>query len=396
MNDILEAVRERACLVRLCTHLTGDPDAAEDLAQETLLEAYRHAHKLYDASGRNRRLAAIARNICFRWMRRQGRVMTHFVQFDANDEPTDMLDLENEWERRELIAVLDRALSLVPSTTRQILVARYIHELPYTTIAEQFGLSEDVIAMRLHRGRLLLRRILTTELQEAAMSFNFNLITGDEWQTTRIWCLICGKQRLLARLPPTSETVAFRCPECSPDPHVPEFEYLLSNASFAQLIGGLVRPKVILSRTASWAHMYFRHALAERAARCTNCNQAVDVQVTLSDDLQTLQHHPHVLLITCESCSTAVSTSFRGLIINIPEVQTFWRHQARIRMLPEYEVEVAGEPVIVTPAQQASPVSFTLHHLRRTALDSIAHNTYKFCFSDKQSLCSPFTSTCGA
>ena len=42
---------ERARLVRLCYRLTGNLDAAEDLAQETLYEAVRNAHKLHDRSG---------------------------------------------------------------------------------------------------------------------------------------------------------------------------------------------------------------------------------------------------------------------------------------------------------------------------------------------------------
>jgi RNA polymerase sigma-70 factor (ECF subfamily) len=64
---------ERARLVRLCACLTGNSEAAEDLAQETLVEAWRHAHKLHDPSGRDRWLAAIARNVCRRWLRARGR-----------------------------------------------------------------------------------------------------------------------------------------------------------------------------------------------------------------------------------------------------------------------------------------------------------------------------------
>jgi RNA polymerase sigma-70 factor (ECF subfamily) len=64
---------ERARLVHLCAYLTGNNDAAEDLAQETLVEAWRHAHKLHDPSGRDRWLAAIARNVCRRWLRARGR-----------------------------------------------------------------------------------------------------------------------------------------------------------------------------------------------------------------------------------------------------------------------------------------------------------------------------------
>jgi DNA-directed RNA polymerase specialized sigma24 family protein len=36
---------ERARLVHLCAYLTGNGEAAEDLAQETLVEAWRHSHK---------------------------------------------------------------------------------------------------------------------------------------------------------------------------------------------------------------------------------------------------------------------------------------------------------------------------------------------------------------
>ena len=65
---------ERARLVRLCAILSGDGDAAEDLAQETLLEAWRHRHKVTDAHGVDRWLMAIARNVCLRWGRTCGRL----------------------------------------------------------------------------------------------------------------------------------------------------------------------------------------------------------------------------------------------------------------------------------------------------------------------------------
>src|SRR5258706_4364406 len=64
---------ERARLVRLCARLIGNPDAAEDLAQETLLEAWRSLAKLRTPDGLVPWLNAIARNVCLRWARSQGR-----------------------------------------------------------------------------------------------------------------------------------------------------------------------------------------------------------------------------------------------------------------------------------------------------------------------------------
>jgi hypothetical protein len=43
---------ERAHVVRLCTALTGNSEVAEDLAQETLLEAWRHLDGLHTPHGR--------------------------------------------------------------------------------------------------------------------------------------------------------------------------------------------------------------------------------------------------------------------------------------------------------------------------------------------------------
>src|SRR3954451_22870934 len=80
-----DAARRR--LVRLCERLTGDRHAAEDLAQETLLEAWRNAHKLHDPTGADHWLAAIARNVCLRWARSRGREPARLDVFEAGGPP---------------------------------------------------------------------------------------------------------------------------------------------------------------------------------------------------------------------------------------------------------------------------------------------------------------------
>src|SRR3712207_7136587 len=59
----------RSTLFPYTTLFRSDPDAAEDLAQETLLEAWRHADKLHDPTGTVPWLWAIARNVCLRHAR---------------------------------------------------------------------------------------------------------------------------------------------------------------------------------------------------------------------------------------------------------------------------------------------------------------------------------------
>src|SRR5215212_1675680 len=104
----------RRRLVRLCATISGDRNAAEDLAQETLLEAWRNAHKLHDPAGADRWLAAIARNVCLRWARRRPR------EVPLREEAVELL--------RDEVGDL---LALVPPATRAVLEYRYVHDLPH-------------------------------------------------------------------------------------------------------------------------------------------------------------------------------------------------------------------------------------------------------------------------
>lgn len=75
-------------LVQLCARLTGDRDAAEDLAQETLIEAWRHAEALRDPDKRAPWLSGIARNVCLRWLRRYARESAYRARIQAEDAAT--------------------------------------------------------------------------------------------------------------------------------------------------------------------------------------------------------------------------------------------------------------------------------------------------------------------
>src|SRR5579871_4248911 len=140
---------ERARLVRLCARMTGDAAVSEDLAQEALLEAWRSREALRDAERFSAWLAGIARNVCLRWLRRVGAAPGHVETLAGNeaDEDAASLDewladpetLEVELERRELAALLDRAMALLPAETREALLAHYLEERPLAEIGERLG-----------------------------------------------------------------------------------------------------------------------------------------------------------------------------------------------------------------------------------------------------------------
>lgn len=66
--------------MRLCSKITGDDIIAEDLAQETLLEAWRHIDNLRSQEKLPQWLSGIAHNVCLRWARKRGRDLLQLAE----------------------------------------------------------------------------------------------------------------------------------------------------------------------------------------------------------------------------------------------------------------------------------------------------------------------------
>lgn len=139
-------------LVRYCRGLTRDADAAEELASETLLEAWRNAHKLTDGDGIDRWLAAIARNVCLRWRRQRGRDARTIPYADEHDVAIDE-STEPAREADDLSPDLRHALEGLPKATRTAFLLRHLADASYTEIAERIGATESVVSMRLSRAK---------------------------------------------------------------------------------------------------------------------------------------------------------------------------------------------------------------------------------------------------
>ena len=297
---------ERRRLVRLCAVLTGDHAVAEDLAQETLLEAWRHRDRLREPSGADRWLTAIARNVCHRWVRRRGRDSVLVGELDP-----DMLGgTEDDLGCGELDERLKRALARLPEVTRDMIVRHHVEGAPHAEIAACYGVSEDAVSMRISRGRAVLRAQLETD-------------PGDGWGDTRVWCSGCGACRLQMRR--DGGAVHFRCVGCSPA----SASYDLRNPCFARLVGDRVQPAAILNRAAAWSREYFSRGAGE--AGCTRCGRSIRVR-----------HHREGrrrgLHGVCRACGEQVWSSVLGLALSQPEARSFRAEHKRVRTLPERDL----------------------------------------------------------
>lgn len=171
-----EALPHMDAVYRFAVSLTGNATAAEDLTQESFLQACRNWHQ-YEA-GTNCRawLFTICRNLYYRQRQREQR-----------EEPTDVADLESLasaavhaglseadpmgtfLDAPELGDVVRRELNKLPVEYREVVVLSDLEDQSYATIASVLGVPAGTVKSRLFRGRRLLQEALVEYARDAGL-----------------------------------------------------------------------------------------------------------------------------------------------------------------------------------------------------------------------------------
>ena len=311
-----QLLEHRAGLLRWCTYLTHDPSAVDDLVQETWIEAWRNRHKLVDPAGMGAWLRKIARYVCLRWQRASYQQMTYPL-----DEAWCIEDFAGELAPSDFAARVEQAMGVLPLPTRQLLIARYLDEKSPAEIASEWGISENVLHVRLHRGKTALAGVLRTQ----------------QWQPTRLWCYGCGQQYFRTQFAPAEGKLILDCERCG---------FTLENASRAQAIFGTVKGvKSALNRLMNWSSDYFAPA-AERM--CQDCQQPVQIKAV---SRQTARGAEIMLEADCSRCGRSPNVSLYGQAIHSPVGQRFWRDHARVRILPHQTIDRDGQAAVITVLQ---------------------------------------------
>lgn len=206
---------ERSDLLRSFTAWTQNSAVAEDLTQQTLIEAWKSARQPGDDEWRPW-LFGIARNVFYRWRRDLARDLRRSIAMPESDTvfetPATLDDLDDLLDRQEMMHLLAEMLETLPVETRRILLLKYLHELPQAAIADELGLHEKAVEGRLHRSKRKLRDQLLTLRPDTALSLGI-ISEENVWQHTPYWCQHCGHHRLMARWTDDGE-LRFACPSC--------------------------------------------------------------------------------------------------------------------------------------------------------------------------------------
>lgn len=151
----------------------GNREDAEDLVQETFLQAFRKWEQFEGRSSPSSWLYRIAARGCQRMSRKRAGEPPRIDSLDKELPSGQALAAElpstkdgplDEELRREAAEIVDRGLARLPAEYRLPLVLKEIAELTLREIAEILGIKEATAKTRVHRGRLALRAELTDQL----------------------------------------------------------------------------------------------------------------------------------------------------------------------------------------------------------------------------------------
>jgi RNA polymerase sigma-70 factor (ECF subfamily) len=156
----------------LCYRMLGEPESAEDAAQESFLRAYQNLSR-YD---RQRPFAtwllSIAAHHCIDRLRRRRFVIFSLdAEREDDDRPTELPDMnainpEHEAIRREEQEGIQTALHGLDATDRAAIVLRYWYDFSEVEIAGSLNLTVSAVKSRLHRARKAVARLLTAQSPE--------------------------------------------------------------------------------------------------------------------------------------------------------------------------------------------------------------------------------------
>lgn len=160
--DAFEAffVRYRTPIYRTAYGLTGDPQAAEEILQDTFARAYQRRKTLRDGVSPLPWLHRVALNLCYSRLGRRrlrwepiGEAVVRLVR-DVSGEPPEHA------ERTELRQIVRDGVAALSSKHQSVVVLYYLQGLSLQETADMLGVRLGTVKSRLHYALRSLRAVL--------------------------------------------------------------------------------------------------------------------------------------------------------------------------------------------------------------------------------------------
>ena len=138
-----------------------DAMLAEDAASEAFIRVYKNLHKIGDPSSNSAVafLVTIVKNVSLTMLRKRGFV----VEQEPDDGQADAFNLEDSVVSKLLAENIYALLGQLGEETKSVFLLKYAHDLSHKEIGEIMQMSENSVAVRLHRARERLSKMLVGE-----------------------------------------------------------------------------------------------------------------------------------------------------------------------------------------------------------------------------------------
>ncbi len=151
----------------LAYHLTRDASAAEEIMQEVFLTVIAKINTLTNDAYFSTWLYRVATNASYGFLRKEKK-FTEQTTLEEIDQETSQ-DYEYDWSTlpddillsEESRTILQGSIDPLPEAMKTVVIMKDVEGFSNEEIAQSLGISVPAVKSRLHRGRLILRDVLS-------------------------------------------------------------------------------------------------------------------------------------------------------------------------------------------------------------------------------------------
>lgn len=150
--------RYKDMVYNIAYRMLGDAEATNDVAQESFISAYVALKDFKRSSKFSSWLCSITINKCRDHLR--NRKDTISIDEIAEVSTSKIAPPENALYEKQAEQNIQAALNELPKDYREVIVLKHIEGLDYREMENILGVNANVLKVRTHRGREMLKRLL--------------------------------------------------------------------------------------------------------------------------------------------------------------------------------------------------------------------------------------------
>jgi len=149
-------------------HMTGNPQEAQDLAQEIFLLIYKNIGSFRGESSLSTWIHRVSLNRCLDWQRKQ-RILSPLFSNKEEEDSGDLMDRlpnrqptpEEQFVRKEQIREIHKAIRSLPEKYQKVIILYHFQQMSYQEIADILDLPVRTVETQLYRGKQKIREVLS-------------------------------------------------------------------------------------------------------------------------------------------------------------------------------------------------------------------------------------------